>query len=70
MSKSIFLFKINNNFISLQKENNLDIILDTFIKSKTDYFYSVDMRLVEDNSVFELKKLIFLTMLKNNYNDF
>lgn len=38
MAKSIFLFKINDNFLSLKNQNNLDIILDTFLKSKeSDY---------------------------------
>ena len=30
MPKSIFLFKLNNNFCSLEKDNNLEIILDIY----------------------------------------
>ena len=39
MSKSIFLFKINNNFSFLNIEENLEILLDIYNKSLTNDFY-------------------------------
>ena len=36
MPKSIFLFKLNNNFNSLKKDNNLEIILNIFTKSNNN----------------------------------
>ena len=49
MSKSIFLFKINDNFLSLQKENNLEIVLDIFLKSFNSNFYKEQFNLILEN---------------------
>ena len=48
MPKSIFLFKINDNFLSLQKENNLEIVLDIFLKSFNSEFYLEQFNLIID----------------------
>lgn len=58
MAKSIFLFKINNNFKSLKNENNLDIILDIFIKSNNSKFYKEQFNLIIDD--------LDTNMVKNN----
>lgn len=58
MAKSIFLFKINNNFKSLKNENNLDIILDIFIKSNNSKFYNEQFNLIIDD--------LDTNMVKNN----
>ena len=48
MSKSIFLFKLNNNFSSLKLENNLEIFLDIFLKSTNNEFYKEQFNLMID----------------------
>ena len=59
MSKSIFLFKINKNFKSLEKENNLEIVLDTFYKSKKSIFYKKQFDLmIEDIDIESIKNNI------------
>jgi hypothetical protein len=45
MPKSIFLFNISDNFISLQKENNLEIVLDIFLKCSDSEFYKEQLKL-------------------------
>ena len=58
MAKSIFLFKINNNFKSLKNEKNLDIILDIFLKSKKSEFYMEQFKLIIDD--------LDINIIKNN----
>lgn len=63
MSNSIFIFKLNNNFKSLQKEKSLDIVLDTFYKSYNSDFYQKQLNLMIEN--------INIKDIKNNvYNHF
>jgi len=62
MTKSIFLFKINDNFSSLKKENNLDIILNIFLKTFNSNFYSEQFELIID----EIDELIIKDNLINN----
>jgi len=58
MPKSIFLFKLNNNFCSLEKDNNLEIILDIYLKSKENEFYKEQFKLMMD--------VIDSNIIKNN----
>ena len=46
MSKSIFLFEINKDFESLKKDNNIDIILDIFLKAIESKFYKEQYNLL------------------------
>lgn len=68
MSKSIFLFNINRNFSSLKKDNNLDIILDIFLKSFKINFYKKQFNLIIDNIDIELIKDNILSYFKNKSN--
>ena len=58
MPKSIFLFNLNNNFCSLEKDNNLEIILDIYLKSKENEFYKEQFKLMMD--------VIDSNIIKNN----
>ena len=58
MPKSIFLFNISDNFISLQKENNLEIVLDIFLKCSDSEFYKEQLKLIMGN--------LEINQIKNN----
>lgn len=64
MPKSIFLFKLNNNFSSLEKDNNLEIILDIFLKSNENKFYKKQFNLMMD----EIDSNIIRNNIISNFN--
>lgn len=68
MAKSIFLFKISDSFMSLQKENNLEIILDIFIKSKQSDFYLNQFNLIVSNLDCNVIKNNLINYFKNRNN--
>ncbi len=69
MSKSIFIFKLNSNFFSLQKENNLSIVLETFLNTKHSDFYLEQFKLMMDE--LDVTKIKFnLVNYFNNKSNF
>lgn len=65
MSNSIFIFKLNNNFKSLQNEDSLDLILDTFYKSYNSEFYQKQLNLMIENINIDEIKANILNYFKN-----
>ena len=70
MSKSIFLFKLNDNFKSLLKENNIDIILEIFCRAISSNFYKEQFHLMIDEINEEIIKNNIYNFFKNNDNFF
>lgn len=68
MTKSIFLYKINDNFKSLKKENNLDIILDIFLKTFNSNFYLEQFNLIIDKIDINVIKENIINHFKNKSN--
>ena len=68
MSKSIFLFEINKDFESLKKDNNIDIILDIFLKAIESKFYKEQFNLMIKNIDIEIIKNNILNYFKNKDN--
>lgn len=68
MAKSIFLFKINNNFKSLKNENNLEIILDIFLKSFNSDFYKEQFNLIVDELDINIIKNNIINNFKHRSN--
>jgi hypothetical protein len=68
MSKSIFLFKLNNNFSFLNNEENLEILLDIYYKSLANEFYKSQLNLLIDEIDINLIKdnLLNLILSKSN----
>ena len=70
MSKSIFLFKINNNFSFLNIEENLEILLDIYNKSLTNDFYKNQFNLIIDEIDINLVKENLLNLILPKSNSF
>ena len=68
MSKSIFLFEINKDFESLKKDNNIDIILDIFLKPIESKFYKEQFNLMIKNIDIEIIKNNIINYFKNKEN--
>lgn len=68
MSKSIFLFEINKDFSSLKKDNNIDIILDIFLKAIESKFYKEQFNLMIKNIDIEIIKNNVFNYFKNKEN--
>lgn len=68
MSKSIFLFEINKDFESLKKDNNIDIILDIFLKAIESKFYKEQFNLMIKNIDIEIIKNNIINYFKNKEN--
>ena len=68
MSKSIFLFEINKDFKSLKKDNNIDIILDIFLKAIESKFYKEQFNLMIKNIDIEIIKNNIFNYFKNKEN--
>ena len=68
MSKSIFLFEINKDFNSLKKDNNIDIILDIFLKAIESKFYKEQFNLMIKNIDIEIIKNNVFNYFKNKEN--
>ena len=68
MSKSIFLFEINKDFNSLKKDNNIDIILDIFLKAIESKFYKEQFNLMIKNIDIEIIKNNIFNYFKNKEN--
>lgn len=68
MAKTIFLFKINNNFSSLNKENNLEIILNIFLKAQSSNFYFEQFKLIIDKIDVEIIENSIINNFENRNN--